>query len=120
MGLRDWWERLKKRGGAVLLSRVSCDDTGVSCQHPDGAVQRVGWDELTEVVIVTTDQGPFQDDVYWILHSPAGDCVVPSEAEGADELVGRLQKLSGFDHLNMIAAMSSTTNQRFVCWQRQT
>lgn len=120
MGFRDWWDRLKQRGRAALLSRVSCDDAGVSCQHPDGVVQRVAWDELTEVVVVTTDQGPFQDDVYWILHSPGGDCVVPSEAEGADELVGRLQKLSGFDHQKLIAAMSSITNQRFVCWQRQT
>lgn len=121
MGLGEWWQRLTgQREAGFRLARVEFDDQAVRCHHPDGVVQSVTWEQLAEVVVVTTDQGPFQDDVFWILHGPAGDCVVPSEAEGADELVQRLQGLPGMDHGQVIAAMGSAANQRFVCWRRPT
>jgi len=119
MGLGEWWQKLTGQSDSALRpARVECDDQTVCCHHPDGVVQRITWPELSEVVIVTTDQGPFQDDVFWILHGAAGVCVVPSEAEGADELVRRLLTLPGMDQEQVIAAMGSAANQRFVCWRR--
>ena len=85
-----------------------------------GEQQSVRWDELEEVAIVTTDCGPFLDDVFWMLCGKNRGCVVPSESLGTNELIERLQKLPGFDNHAVIQAMGSTDNARFVCWTRNT
>jgi hypothetical protein len=68
---------------------------------------------------VTTDHGPFVDDVFWLLIGEDGKgCAVPSEAEGMKALLERLQRLPGFDNEAVIAAMGSTSNARFRVWKR--
>jgi len=85
---------------------------------PGGKAEKVRWDDLREVAIVTTDGGPWRDDVLWVLEGDDGGCVVGSEAEGAAGLLPRLQQLPGFDNKAVIAAMGSADNARFVCWKR--
>jgi hypothetical protein len=53
-------------------SVVDITDSEVSCTRPDKTVERVGWDDLESVELVTTDQGPFLPDVFWVLHGSAG------------------------------------------------
>ncbi|HYE96399.1 MAG TPA: hypothetical protein VD962_09330 [Rubricoccaceae bacterium] len=95
---------------------VSFDAEGVVHTRADGRQERIRWDELEEVSIVTTDEGPFVDDVFWVLAGASGGCLVPSETEGVDALLARLQRLPGFDNEAVIAAMGSTGRARFVCW----
>ncbi|MEP6607984.1 MAG: hypothetical protein ABJA83_04835 [Burkholderiaceae bacterium] len=76
------------------------------------------WDALQEVCIITTDDGPYGDDVFWVLLGEPGGCAVSSIAEGSRELVTRLQELAGFDNEVVIRAMGSTSNAKFVCWKR--
>jgi hypothetical protein len=94
------------------------DDVGVTCTDPDGGVEAVEWADLQSVEIVTTDHGPFLPDVFWVLHGSRVDCVVPQGASGDEELRDRLQGLPGFRHDEAIAAMSSTANRRFLCWEK--
>jgi hypothetical protein len=54
---------------------VEIDEHGVSCHHQDGRVDVVRWDELRAVLIETSDRGPFETDVFWILVSERGECV---------------------------------------------
>ncbi len=97
---------------------VSVDDGGVVRTMADGRTESVRWSELREVHIVTTDQGPFVDDVFWLLIGDQGGCAVPSEAAGYNELLHRLQELPGFDNHAVIAAMGCTDNDSFPVWQR--
>lgn len=101
-----------------MVDRVDFDDTSVVRTLADGRQERVRWDELREVVILTTDEGPLVDDVFWVLKGAAGGCVVPSESEGMELLLDRLQQLPGFDNTAVIAAMGCTENQAFPCWRR--
>jgi len=98
---------------------VTLTDSGVACRRPDGKVEAVAWDDLQGVLIETNDQGPFASDVFWILVGKRGGCVIPQGATGEDALLSRLQALEGFDNAALIDAMSSTENQRFVCWKRK-
>ena len=50
-----------------MIDDVTFDDTGVQRVSPEGGVEEVTWDHLAEVRIVTTDEGPFGEDVYWLL-----------------------------------------------------
>ncbi len=96
---------------------VAFDERQVIRTMADGQTESVRWDELQEIAIVTTDQGPFVDDVFWVLKGKTGGCVVPSEADGMTALLPRLQQLPGFDDEAVIAAMGSTNNATFVCWR---
>ena len=100
--------------------RVVLTDSSVTRFRPDGTQESVRWDDLVEVGIVTTDAGPWLEDVFWLLSASDGKtgCAVPQEAEGADKLLEALQKLPGFDNETVIKAMGSTSNARFVCWRR--
>jgi hypothetical protein len=92
------------------------DDLGVRRIHRGRIIEEIHWDQLASVDIRTTSQGPFVDDVYWLLGSAMGQGVaVPSEAAPAG-FVERLQQLPGFDNEAMIRAMASTDDMTFHCW----
>jgi hypothetical protein len=97
---------------------IRLSESGVVCERPDGRVERVGWSELQKVEVVTTSDGPLAPDVFWVLHGTAGGCAVPQGATGDKELLERLQALPGFDNQAFIEAMGSTSDRRFLCWQR--
>ena len=98
---------------------VRLSDSEVVCERPDGKVERVGWADLEKVEVVTTGDGPFAPDVFWVLHGAGGGgCTVPQGATGERKLLERLQSLSGFDNSAVIEAMGSTSDRRFLCWQK--
>jgi hypothetical protein len=100
-------------------SEIQVDDHGVRRHLPNGKVEQVAWRDLAEVAIVTTDEGPFMEDAYFVLQAADGSgCVVPSGAEASRALRERLQRLAGFDNERVIEAMTTATNGRFVCWRR--
>lgn len=97
---------------------VRLSDSEVVCERPDGTVERVGWDDLQRVDVVTTSDGPFAPDVFWVLHGRNGGCAIPQGATGDGQLLARLQALPGFDNNAVTAAMASTSDRRFLCWAR--
>jgi hypothetical protein len=99
--------------------RVSFDETRITRTLPDDSTETVRWNDLREVGIITTDGGPFEEDVYWVLAGSTGGCVVSGGAQGMAKLLERLQKLPGFDNEAVIKAMGSTQNNKFQCWKRK-
>jgi len=97
---------------------VQLSESAVSCTHPDGTIESVTWDDLQQIEIVTTDQGPFLPDVLWVLQGSEVRLMVPQGATGESELLERLQQLAGFWNEAVIEAMSSAENRRFLCWKR--
>lgn len=97
---------------------VTFDDEKIIRTAPDGKLEVVRWDDLQEVSIITTDEGPFVDDVFWVLSGSSSGCLAPSEAVGTKDLLPKLQQLPGFDNDAVIQAMGSTSNAKFLCWRR--
>lgn len=65
---------------------------------PDGSVDIVRWDELSQVSVVTTADGPVAEDLFWVLLGRGeSGCTIPQSA-ASDELVRRIQRLPGFDN----------------------
>lgn len=99
---------------------VRVTDSDVVCERPDGQTERVAWEELQAFIVETTDGGPWVADVFWILVGANNSgCVIPQGATGDKALLERLQQLPGFNNEELIRAMGSTSNQKFLCWQRQ-
>jgi hypothetical protein len=88
----------------------------------NGKQESVRWEDLVEVGIITTDEGPLVDDVFWVLIGKElkSGCAPSQGAQGADELLAALQdRLPGFNNEAVIQAMGSTDNDRFVCWTKE-
>ena len=103
---------------AAARESVHFDETGVNRTLRDGRVEYLAWDELEEVHLLTTDEGPFIEDVFWVLSGNGHGCSIGSTTEGVESLMSRLQQLPGFDNDAVVRAMGSTGNARFLCWQR--
>ncbi|MGE4545946.1 MAG: hypothetical protein AB7D06_17800 [Pedobacter sp.] len=114
MGILDFFWRRKQ------IDRVIVTDDSVTRIRPDGVQESVRWDDLVEVGILTTDEGPWSEDVFWLLLASdlKSGCAVPQGAEGANKLLEALQTLPEFDNEAVIKAMGSSSNAKFVCWRK--
>ena len=98
---------------------IQMTESAVSCHRPDGVIETVRWDELQQVQVLTTSDGPFAPDCFWLLRGPeTTGCCIPQGATGDAELLDRIQKLPGFNNQAFIEAMGSTQEAIFTCWQR--
>jgi hypothetical protein len=97
--------------------RVVVDDRGVHRLRGERLVEAVTWEELVEIRVLTTSEGPFAEDVFFVLDAGDHGCVV-RQALAPDELLARVQALPAFDNERLIEAMSSTDDAQFVCWRR--
>jgi len=118
----SWLKRIfsNQHNPAVPKSgKVEFDAECVSYYHPAGEIQTIRWEELDEVGIVTTDEGPFVEDVFFMLLSvDRKGCAIPQSADGNEPLLARLQMLPSFDNNAFIVAMGSTSNQNFRLWKK--
>jgi len=100
------------------LFTIATTDAAVSYEHPNGKTESIAWDELRRVEIITTDEGPFLPDSFWVLTSDTTQCTIAQGAKGESMLLERLQSLPEFDNEALISAMESTSNERFLCWNK--
>lgn len=105
-----------RRGGPGI---VTIEEGRISYYGPrPGGV--MGVDTLVGIDIVTTDEGPFTDDLFWVLSDQWGQqVIIPGGAAGTDKLLDSLGGLKGFDHMTLMKAMSSTSNARFEIWRSE-
>jgi hypothetical protein len=103
------------------LCRVESDDASITVTYPRGERQVVEWSKLTRVAIRTTDDGPWDMDLFWGLHengSSAATAIFPGGATGERPLMEALYKrLPGLRIEEITKAMSSTSNDYFIVWE---
>lgn len=80
--------------------------------------EEIAIDQIIEIAVVTTDEGPIVDDVFVVLKSAQNEIRIPQEAENFDAMFDVFKNLEGFNYEAFIEAMSSTENAKFVCWQK--
>lgn len=117
--LRKRFERSGMSWRATRNVSVSIGADTIVVRGPRGDVSSLRWDELTSVTILTTDTGPFETDLFWLLapRERHRTLAVPIGAEGESELLQAMQsRLSGFDNETLIKAMSSTSRAAFTVW----
>jgi hypothetical protein len=99
--------------------RVTFDEQGIRREMSDGRIEAIEWDEIDEIGIVTSDEGPWVDDCHWLFlyRDRSKGCAVSNASEGFKELLERMQRLPGFDNGAVVQAMGSTSNQSFRVWK---
>jgi hypothetical protein len=73
--------------------------------------------DLKKATIITTDRGPFEEDVFWLLLFKI--IIMIPQGAGTDKLLERLQKFPGFDNDNVIKAMTCSENDSFLVWEKK-
>ncbi|WP_298260056.1 hypothetical protein [uncultured Litoreibacter sp.] len=98
---------------------VEVDERQITYFAPMGG-GAVSINDLARVTILTSDKGPIEDDVHWLLEENGGSrLLIPNSAEGAAQLFDALSPLKGVDFEAAIRAMGSTTNDSFVIWTKE-
>lgn len=99
--------------------RVTHDEKTITMDDGAGTTAVLAWADLVNVTALTTDGGPFQTDLFWMLtdHDGRNSLLIPMGAQGEHELLLAMQtRLPGFDNMAVVEAMSSTTNGVFQIW----
>lgn len=98
---------------------VSFDGAGVSASFPTGETQSIAWRAVSCVAIETNDSGPWGADFWWLLEGQSDRVAYPQGATGDLEMLEQLPVMfPGFNHAAVTEASGSTSNARFVCWER--
>jgi len=121
--LTAWLRRRRQeRREALLFERkviVSFDESGISAAFPEGPTEAIAWAEVQRVAIETNDSGPWGADFWWLLEGETRRCAYPQGATGELEAMATFpSKFPGFSQAAVIAANGSTSNARFLCWER--
>jgi hypothetical protein len=80
--------------------------------------ESVTWASLRSVTILTTDEGPFVGDVWWLLEDESGGVAVPGGAAEITAIMQHLEQMPGYDPEAVVQAMGSVENARFTVWER--
>jgi hypothetical protein len=94
---------------------VSTSDFGITAEYPTGTVQTIGWTSISRIAVETNDSGPWGADVWWCLEGLSSSCTFPQGATGEASAIDEIhRRFPGFE----IRGMNSTSNNRFVCWEK--
>ncbi|MFK8112159.1 MAG: hypothetical protein AB8B91_08140 [Rubripirellula sp.] len=98
---------------------TTIDEAAFTCTRSDQTLASIHWTDLKRVLIVTTDEGPFLEDVFFVLDAGEHSFVIPQSDPLSGVLLERLQELPGFDNEAVVQSMGSVSNDRFVCWESE-
>ena len=87
-------------------------------QYSDDYCKTILLKDIIEIKIVTTDEGPWLPDVFWVIKTPVAIITVEGDAPFFPVLLILLQRIPGFDNDEVIKAMSSTDWAEFIAFKK--
>ena len=94
--------------------QVTFTDDGLTVLHPLRDTQTIQWNDILEIKLINTDDGPFAPDVWLALIGEHGACLIPQVAPGYDDVYDRVSKYPNFNFDNVIESMSCVHNAEFL------
>lgn len=115
MAAAPWIRERREKQAAQSLT---VDDWGVRRTLGSGGEEALAWADLTEVMILTTADGPYAEDMFFVLRGKGDTGVLVGQGLASQhKLLGTLQeRLRDLDNEEFIRAMGSTQEARFVIW----
>ena len=98
--------------------QLTIDDEGIT-RIARNVREHVAWADIVRVRILTTDEGPHLEDVFFVVDAKDGTgCMVSHDLAVRGKLLEALQeRLEGVNDKAVIEAMGSTSNQVFTIWE---
>jgi len=104
------------KAAAGTIAEVKLEKDELIVIFKNGNLENHFFKDLKKVAIITTDQGPFVDDVFWLMHFK-NIIMIPQGCPGEEKLLERIQRLPSFNNEQIIKAMSCSENETFVVWE---
>lgn len=96
---------------------LTITDQQLTCTHPSRPAESIQWDQVQEITLVTTSDGPFLPDVWYVFTGDGAGCSVPSEAKGFDGLWEVFKcRFPTIDYEAITAA--GTSDEKKVIWRK--
>ncbi len=106
------------KAAARFLDHIQVSPAEITLTYKNQNTETHSLADLRKVSIITTDQGPWDDDVFWLMLFVKGLIMIPQGCPGEQDLLSLLQGLAGFDNEAVIAAMQCTENNAFTVWEK--
>ncbi|WP_375580333.1 hypothetical protein ABWH96_04660 [Marivirga tractuosa] len=90
----------------------------IKVEHPERKTGQINWNDIDEIVVVTTDEGPFLPDFWLVLLGKDNSCSLPQGAPKYDEVFEIISMYEGFNFDEYIKSVSSVEKARFELWKR--
>jgi hypothetical protein len=100
------------------LFQIEITEEYAKVSHPKRPEEEINWNEIEEINIMTTDQGPFVPDVWLILMGNGKRCSIPQGYSGWEDVYNKVSKFPGFDFENVIKSATSIENKTFNLWKK--
>lgn len=119
MGLFNKLFKRRKRMEAEDFYNLTLTENYLRIEHPKLETQQLYWNDIQEIKLINTDEGPWLPDVWLSLANGDNRCLIPQGAVGYDEIYERVSKYEEFNFENVIQSMTCTDNQEFLLWTRK-
>lgn len=100
------------------LYNVEINGDYVKMTHPHRPDELIRWDEIEEIKLANTDEGPFLPDVWLLLLGNGKGCSIPQGSKGWDAVYDIVSKYPGFNFENVVRSAACTDNQLFDIWKK--
>lgn len=111
------WSELRGVSRAVIDAQRSVTfDNGTLTYETADATHVVQVADIKCIDIITTDRGPFEDDMFWHIETGGGVIVIPSAADHTNALFDMLGQLGNADYIAMMEAGGCVVNAAFSVW----
>jgi hypothetical protein len=100
------------------LYKVEITDVYIKVTHPKRTDEVIKWEDIEEIKLANTDEGPFLPDVWMILMGNGKGCSIPQGSKGWDDVYDIVSKYPRFNFENVIKSASCTDNQIFEIWKK--
>ncbi len=97
---------------------VTVTDEFIKVEHPSRKTEQISWENIEEIKLINTDQGPWLPDIWLTLLGQNEGCLIPTGTKGYEEVYEIVSKYKDFNFENVINSMSCTENAEFELWRK--
>ena len=97
---------------------VELTEKSIIVTHPKRPTEQIDWNEIEEIKLINTDDGPFLPDIWLILLGNGRGCSIPQGSEGWNKVYNIVSKYEGFSFENVVKSAGCTDNEVFELWKK--
>ncbi len=98
--------------------QIEITDIFIKVQTPQGILEQIFWNDIENIKLINTDQGPWIPDIWLGLFGEKGSCLILHGTAGFDTIYDRISRYEGFNFEDVAKSMSSTENSEFLLWEK--
>jgi len=109
-----------------IQEKTTYKSEGFVCIHEDKLVitdekdttQYMLLQDIETIEILTTDMGPWINDVWWLITGKDTIFEIAGDAMGIHNMLDTFHTFEKFNHEEVIKAMQCTDYEVFTCWNK--